>query len=62
MKQYTSESGKCTLKAYKQNHKFCIKVEYTDGTVLIGQYPTSARANAVFKIARQKYKDLTLIK
>ena len=62
MKQYQSVSGKCTVKAYKQNHKFCIKSEFEDGTVLIYQYPTKEQSNKFFSALKNIRKDLVLIK
>lgn len=62
MKQYKSESGQCTVKAYRQNHKFCIKVEYTDGTVYTYQCVDKDKANSQFKRVKEFHKDLVLIK
>ena len=62
MKQYTSNSSHITLKAYKQNHKFCIKVELENGIVIVFQYPTKEQANKCFSAYKDTYKDLVLVK
>ena len=62
MKQYQSKAGKCTIKAYKQNHKFCIKTELENGVVIVFQYPTKEQANKCFLAYRNTYKDLVSIK
>lgn len=56
MKTYTSKKdNNITLKAYKYNHKFCLQLTHTDGTVITGQYPTMERANEEFLTAKKKY-------
>lgn len=58
MKQYQSVSGKCTVKAYYYNQKFCISTEYSDGYTIVAQFPTKDRANNVFKRLKELHPDL----
>ena len=62
MKIYKSDSGKVEVKAYYYSHSYCIQATYTDGTVLVGRYPTVEKANAEFKRAKALHPDLKLVK
>ena len=62
MKIYKSAKDNATLKAYKYAKMYCVRVEYSDGTVLIGQYPTADGANKLFQGAKKKHPDLHLVK
>ena len=62
MKMYESKKDKVTVKCYKYQKKFCVCVSYTDGTVLVSQYPTADKANELYKRAKELHKDLVRTK
>lgn len=62
MKIYKSVASKVEIKAYMYRHSYCLQITYSDGTVLVGRYPTVEKANDVFKRGKELYPDLKLVK
>jgi len=61
IKVYKSEKSHVVVSAYRYNNKYIIKVEQRDINIRL-ECKTKELANEQFKITKQRYKDLVLVK